>query len=852
MSGTRFTLEVQPVIPERLQGLSEIANDLLYSWDRDVRRLFIRLDPPLWNACGHNPKVFLRRISQKRLDAAAEDRTYLEDYHRTLSAYNSYHREKMKAGLVEHLDPRHDLVAYFCAEFGLHESMPIYSGGLGILAGDHCKAASDLGIPFVAVGLMYRQGYFTQTIDASGHQVAHYHPIDFADLPIKPAKDPRNQEIHVHVDLPGRRVHLKLWSAKAGHITIYLLDSDLAQNNPHDRAITYQLYGGDIHTRIQQEIVLGIGGVRALRALELKPSVWHINEGHAAFMIVERCRELVAAGMDFDSAMEQTASGTVYTTHTPVPAGHDIFHHDLMGSYFGEFVPHLGIDMHRFRQLGHSPTNPDGFNMTALALRGSRFHNGVSRIHGGVASKMEGYVWPQVPDEENPIRYVTNGVHVPTFLARGWTNLFDMQFGREWRNEMLSESYWEKIDNIPDYGYWSLHQSLKSRLLEIIRTRATLQHQRNGCSAAQVDRLVRHLAPNETDVLILGFARRFATYKRATLLFSDPARLAKLLNDPKRPVLLVFAGKAHPNDQPGKHLIKTIHEYSRRPEFEGRIILLEGYDISLARHLVIGVDVWVNTPTYPLEASGTSGQKAGINGVLNLSVLDGWWGEGYNGSNGWGIVPHEAHFDEGYRNQEESKDLLNILENEVIPTYFNRNGYGYSEKWVKMSKSSMKSLIPRFNAQRMVRDYIMNFYGPAARQLRRMVENNSAPAHDLAKWKQKIAAAWPKVSMRRVDSAASHVKSGASLHIQLAAHLDEIQPGDVRVECLVGKTSVSGEFVVQHRYFLEHAGRNEQGETLFQLDLQPELTGLVHYQIRMYPYHELLSHPFETGWMIWL
>ena len=852
MTGTRFQLEVRPTVPERLQGLAEIANDLLYSWDRDVRRLFIRLDPALWNSCGHNPKVFLRRLSQQRLDAAAEDRTYMEEYHRTLSAYNSYHREKIKPALAEHLDPQHDLVAYFCAEFGLHESMPIYSGGLGILAGDHCKAASDLGIPFIAVGLLYRQGYFTQTIDVSGHQIVHYTRIDFSDLPIQPALDANGQPVYVHVDLPGRRVMLKVWRAKAGHITIHLLDSDLVENSPADRSITYQLYGGDIHMRIQQEIVLGIGGVRALRALNFKPTVWHINEGHAAFMILERCRELVEKGADFDSALEQVASGTVYTTHTPVPAGHDIFHHDLINSYFGEYIHHLGLEPQRFRNIGHSPTNPDGFNMTSLALRGSRFHNGVSRIHGEVASKMESYVWPQVPPEENPIAHVTNGVHVPTFLARAWSNLFDMQFGREWRNELLNDAYWERIDDIPDYAYWSLRQSLKSRLLKIVRERATAQHKRNGCSAAQIERLVRQLAPNETDVLILGFARRFATYKRAALLFADPVRLAKLLNDPKRPVLLIFAGKAHPNDQPGKQLIQQIHDYSRRPEFEGKVILLEGYDVSLARLLVTGVDVWLNTPTYPLEASGTSGQKAGINGVINLSVLDGWWGEGYNGENGWGIAPHGAQFDENFRNQEEAKDLLNILENQVIPLYFVRNGYGYSEPWVKMSKASMKSLIPRFNSQRMVRDYVIYFYGPAARQQRKMITDSSAPARELARWKKTIAEAWPKITLRRVDSAEHAVNAGAALPIRVAAFLTNLNADDVCVECLVGRIAENNEFAVQYRYLMEAANVNDHGETVFKLDLHPEISGLVHYQIRMYPHHDLLSHAFETGHMIWL
>ena len=597
MAGTQFSLEVQPTLPRKLSRLQELAEDLLYSWDRQVRGLFFRLDRNLWESCGHNPKVFLRRVSQQRLEQAAEDRVYMEDYNRALSAYDTYHEEPRHAGIKDHLDPEQDLVAYFCAEFGMHESLPIYSGGLGILAGDHCKAASDLGIPFVGVGMLYRQGYFTQTIDGQGNQIAHYMPTDFNDLPTRPALLDNGRELHVVVDLPGRRVMLKVWQAKAGHIRLYLLDSDLPENQETDRAITYQLYGGDITTRIQQEIVLGIGGVRALRALGLKPTIWHINEGHAAFQVLERCREWVRQqDLDFASALELVAASTVFTTHTPVAAGHDIFDHSLISIYFADYIKDLGIEMEEFLSLGASPSSQGGFNQTALAMRGSRFHNGVSRIHGGVASRMEGYVWPQIPHEENPVNYVTNGVHVPTFLARDWANLYDMRFGREWRNELLHDSYWDRIDDIADHSFWSLRQSLKSALLEDVRQRVHLQHRRNGVSDALLERQTQYLSPHETDILTIGFARRFATYKRAALLFSDPERLARLVNDPQRPVLLLFAGKAHPHDLPGQHLIQVIHDYSRRPEFLGRIILVEGYDMALARKLVTGVDVWLNTP----------------------------------------------------------------------------------------------------------------------------------------------------------------------------------------------------------------------------------------------------------------
>lgn len=851
MPGTRFTLEVRPSIPQELKRLEELANDLFYSWDRQVRRLFTRLDQDLWGSCGHNPKTFLRRVSQKRLEKAANDRVFMEDYQRVLSAYDTYHTQCMHPEIREHIQ-EDDLIAYFCAEFGFHESLPIYSGGLGILAGDHCKAASDLCLPFVAVGILYRQGYFTQTIDEHGSQLAHYMPSEFNRLPLQLVTDEDGQPLLVDIDFPGRKVYLRIWKARAGHITLYLLDSDLEENQEHDRIITHQLYGGDKSTRIQQEIVLGIGGVRALRALKISPTVWHINEGHSAFQVLERCRECTQQGHDFSTALELVAAGTVFTTHTPVPAGHDIFDHSLISGYFTDFIRDLHISMKQFLALGSTPDAHDSFNQTALALRGSRFHNGVSRIHGSVSAEMEHYIWPDVPYGENPLTYVTNGVHLPTFLARDWSNLYDMRFGRAWRDELLNESYWECIDQIPDHSYWSLRQSLKTELFENILTRALFQYRRNGCSEALMDRMTRYLKPDEPDILTIGFARRFATYKRATLLFSDPARLSRILKDQERPVLLIFAGKAHPSDLPGQELIRTIHEYSLRPEFQGHIILLEGYDLALARKLVCGVDVWLNTPEYPLEASGTSGQKAGMNGVLNLSVLDGWWAEGYNGDNGWAITPHDPHFDASYRNHEEAGELLDLMENQVVPMYYERNGQGYSDEWVRKSKNSMKSIIPNFNAQRMVRDYITGLYGPAGRQNRKFSDSNHQVAHELATWKARVNQSWPEVSFRRTDAAPDSLKAGDSLTINVAARLGELGPDDVVVECLTGTQSEQGPFVTRNCSEFIPSGQNEDGEYLFELKLDPPLSGLQYYKIRIYPHHPHLCQRFETGKVLWL
>jgi starch phosphorylase len=853
MTGTRYTLEVNPILPDRLKRLTELADDLLYSWDRDVRGLFFRLDRELWDACSHNPKVFLRRVSQQCLEQAAEDRVFLEDYHRVLSAYDTYHQSQPPAALRQLLDPKEDLVAYFCAEFGFHESVQLYSGGLGILAGDHCKSASDLGIPFIAVGILYRQGYFTQTIDAQGNQIAHYAPTHFDDLPVAPARDKGGREIHVHVDMPGRRVVLRVWKAKAGHVTLYLLDSDLPENAEADRRITHQLYGGDRNTRIQQEIVLGIGGVRALKAVGLQPTVWHCNEGHPAFMVLERARDLVEQGLTFDAALEAVAANTVFTMHTPVAAGHDIFDHALMSGYFKDFAHQLGLSLDEFLSLGSSPSSQGGFNMTALALRGSRFRNGVSRIHGTIASRMSAYQWPQVPPEDNPVGYVTNGVHAPTFLAREWVNLFDMRFGGSWNNELLNPAFWERhVDEIPNHSYWSVLQLLKSEMLSDVHQRVLRRERRNGTSEAAIDRVTKYLRSGANDILTIGFARRFATYKRANLLFADPERLARLLTNPERPCLVIFAGKAHPHDLPAQQLIRVIHEYSHRPEFQGHLILLEGYDLALARKLVSGVDVWLNNPEYPLEASGTSGEKAAINGVINLSVLDGWWGEGYDGSNGWAITPHGPQYDPAYRDNEEGDELLDIIEKQVIPLYYSRDGYGYSDGWVKLSKNSMKTILPRFNSHRMVMDYVKDYYAPAKKQRLVLSSNGHARARELAEWRKKITARWPQVRLRRLDTPPTQISAGQRLTMRVAAHLDGLSADDVLVECLMGTETENGDLKVLDQRVFTPAERNDAGETVFTLDLAPHLPGLQYYKIRLYPFHPALAHRLEMGCMLWL
>jgi len=851
-SGNTFLLEVNPKIPRRLARLEELADNLWYSWDRPTRTLFSRLHTSLWDAVGHSPKAFLKRVDEQRLIEAADDTVFLNSYNRVLSAFDSYHDEPLRRNGSEWLR-QNDLVAYFCAEFGFHESLPIYSGGLGILAGDHCKAASDMRLPFVGVGLLYRQGYFSQTIDGDGNQHASYADSDFEELPITPVTRPDGSEVFVSVDFPGRRIWLKVWQAKVGHVKLYLLDAALERNAPHDRDITHRLYGGDKVDRIEQELVLGIGGVRVLAALGLKPTVWHINEGHAAFLVLERMRELVAQGHQFATAMEAVAANTVFTTHTPVPAGHDHFPMDMMASYFEKFVQELGINLDQFLALGRMGEGGGEFNMTALAIHGSRFNNGVSRIHGGVSSRILAGMWPQVEARENPLQYVTNGVHVPTFLAQEWADQFEKFLGYEWTQHVTDAGFWQRIDEIPDHLFWSVRQSLKSQMLHLVRHRVAQQHFRNDGSEAHLDRLLKFADPANPNVLVIGFARRFATYKRAALLFENLEWLKQIVCDDARPVLFVFAGKAHPADVPGQDLIRRINQISRLQEFEGRVLLVENYDLRLARRLVSGVDVWLNNPVYPLEASGTSGMKAGINGVLNLSVRDGWWDEGYDGRNGWAIKPVAESLDDHRRNFEESKTLYELLQDHVIPTYYSRNEMGFSAEWVRMAKRSIATLLPRFNSTRMVNEYVAKFYLPATRQWRRHSESDFGNARRLAEWKAHVRGCWNSIRIRRLDSAPKRVPFGEGVRLEMAVYLDGMKPEDVVVELALARhTIVESQRQISHYRFEPDGTMTDQDEHRFALALTPEICGKLEYRVRVYPYHELLTHRLEMGMMLWL
>ena len=845
--GTKFTLEVTPTLPPRLARLADLADDLWYAWDRPTRDLFARLDIDLWRAVGHSPKALIRQVDEARLAAAAEDPVYLTNFSRVVSAYDTYIGQTARRTNGEGL-AHDDLVAYFCAEFGFHESLPIYSGGLGILAGDHCKAASDARLPFVGVGLLYRQGYFLQTIDHDGNQHATYTDSEFEALPVRPALDAEGRRVHVSVELPGREIAVKVWRARVGHVSLLLLDTDVDGNSEADRAIAHRLYGGDRRTRLEQEIVLGVGGARALAALGYAPTVWHINEGHAAFLVLERVRERMAAGLDFATALEAVAVNTVFTTHTAVPAGHDHFANDMIAAHFERWGAATGVDAPGLLALGRTPESPD-FNMTALAVRGSRHHNAVSRVHEGVSERMLAHLWPQVQPHENPVGHVTNGVHVLTFLAPEWHDIFDRFLGVDWSQRLTDRDYWDGIARIPDAMFWSVREYLKAQALQIVRQRVTAQLLRNRGSESHLDRLFRLADPNNPNVLTIGFGRRFATYKRSTLMFSDLDELAEIACNPERPVLFIFAGKAHPADEPGQDMIRQIMRVAKERRFTGHLLFVEGYDLRLARRLLAGVDVWLNNPIYPLEASGTSGMKAAMNGGLNLSVLDGWWDEGYDGTNGWAVKPASERADAATRDAEEARTLYEILQDQVVPVYYERGGLAYSPRWVAMAKRAMATILPQYNATRMVGEYATRFYAPAARSGRAYHADGGVAARDVAHWKARVREAWPGVAIERPGAPVTRLRFGERARIEASVALNGLAPDDVAVEVVL--QSWRGDGAPEQRIRLVPEGAAADGRQRYALDLAPEHCGKLDCRVRAFPFHPLLTHPFELGLMLW-
>jgi len=704
-----------PALPERIKRLPELAVDLWWSWHSEARSVFRTLDYPLWRSTAHNPVRMLWLVPETSLQRAATDPGWLKRYDDALAKLDDARAARNTWLGQTHPELAGQTIAYFSAEFALHQSLPIYAGGLGVLAGDHCKEASDLGVPLIGVGFMYPQGYFHQRITGDGWQQEGYEKLNWADVAIEPATTADGQPCITAVPLGDRTVLVAVWRVRLGRVTLYLLDTDLEENAPWDRSLSARLYGGDRETRVQQEIILGIGGVRALRALGASPSVWHLNEGHAGFVVLQRIREFVDQGSSFESALEEVRRTTVFTTHTPVPAGHDAFNFQLVEKHLAGAWGSLGPLRSRFLALGeHDSGGGPQFNMTALALRASASVNGVSQLHGEVTRQMWSSIWPDKAHTDLPIKFITNGVHVPTWVSNDMGQLFAKHLGEDWIERHDDPALWDRILSVPDEELWRVRLSLRNYLFSFIRQRARALWSQDRLSSSRVQAAGTLL---DSDALTIGFARRFTGYKRPDLVFRDPERLARILTAPGRPVQIVFAGKSHPADDTGKHRLQGVYHHALDPAFAGRIAFVEDYDLHVAHFLVQGCDIWLNNPRKPLEASGTSGMKASINGVPHMSIGDGWWAEAYNGKNGWLIDGGNTSGDEGAVDAADADALYRLLEEQVVPAFYDRGSDFIPHRWLQIVKESIRTVAPQFSTRRMVKEYVERMYLPASRQL---------------------------------------------------------------------------------------------------------------------------------------
>jgi starch phosphorylase len=698
-------------LPKRIEGLARLAHNLWWAWNPDGQRIYSHIDPLLWNAVNHNPIAFLRRVDRTRINAALNQPSFLTRYDKVIADLDAYLSRKDTWFTTQYPKLDEKQIAYFSFEFGLHESLPVYAGGLGILSGDHLKEASDLGLPLTAVGFVYNQGYFVQHLTEDGWQETRSALIDYNELPLVSLLDENRQPLTICVDLPGREVTARIWDLEVGRVHLYMLDTNLDQNSPADRQLTERLYNSDPEVRISQEILLGIGGVRVLQLMGINPDVWHMNEGHSAFLSVERLRGLVQSGLSLDDAIAKVRIGDVFTTHTPVPAGNDQFPLWLIDKYFAQIWTELGMTRDQFIDLGRQ-AQPWGetFVMPVLALKLSERANAVSELHGTVSRKMWSFLWPNEKVENVPIGYVTNGVHTGTWLARRMGLLFAKYLGSDWIDRLDDQSMWENVVNIPDDELWEVRRHLKNKLVNFANERTRMQWRNGTLTASQVVAGGVFLEPYS---LTIGFARRFATYKRANLMFRDFDRLMKMINHPHMPVQIIFAGKAHPADEPGKLIIQQVYRAVKESRSGGRLIFLEDYDINLARYLVQGVDVWMNTPRRPNEASGTSGMKAALNGALNFSILDGWWREGFNNSNGWSIGSETEYVNPEEQDAADAQSIYETLENQIIPLFYERNAENTPAEWLKMVKENMRTLTPQFSLRRMLKEYVTDYYIPS-------------------------------------------------------------------------------------------------------------------------------------------
>ncbi len=843
---------VAPALPEKLLALQELSRNMWWCWCPEAIELFQRLDRKLWEQTQHNPVRMLGAIDQNTLRAVADDESFIAHLDRVREQFNDYlSRPSWYSHLPSH--PEDVRIAYFSAEYGIHESLPIYSGGLGMLAGDHIKSASDLGLPMVGVGLLYRQGYFRQYLNADGWQQELYPENDFYQLPFDLARTPDGQPAMVQVELPGRNVQLAVWVVNVGRVPVYMLDSNLPENRWEDRTITAQLYGGDEVMRIRQEIVLGIGGIRALRAVGIKPTVCHMNEGHSAFLALERIRlTMQEQQVGFADAREATVSGNVFTTHTPVPAGNDRFAPQLMDEHFRQYYPQLGLTRDAFLTLGREkPANDqEPFCMTVLALKLAAHRNGVSKLHGVVSRRMWQKVWPQLPQQEIPITSISNGVHIQSWISHETASLLDRYLGPKWSRQPEEAAVWRRMDQIPDTEMWRTHERRRERLVAFARRRLRAQLQRRGAPQTEVTQADEVLDP---EALTIGFARRFATYKRGTLLFRDMQRMAAILSHPKRPVQIIFAGKSHPRDGGGKDLIRQIIHHAREEPFRRRVVFLEDYDVNVARYLVQGVDVWLNTPRRPLEASGTSGMKASANGALNVSTLDGWWCEGYQPEVGWAIGRGEEYTDHDDQDEVESHALYDLLEKEIIPLFYDRGSDGLPRGWIAKMKAAMKSHGSYFNTSRMVRQYAERCYLPAAMRSRELQADHLARASALAQWRSLLEDHWADIRINDVRFGNGEaMKVGDQLDVEVDLQLGQVPPEHVAVELFEGPLDASGH-VREGRAIPMQVVRNNgtNGEFTFIGRIPCQTSGLRGCGLRVLPNHPDVGDTPLPGLILW-
>lgn len=864
------TFNVTPCLPPALEKLLAITHNLRWAWHHDAIELF-RWDNELWEEARNNPVCMLGAIDQTTLEAAANDEGFLAHLDRVADDFDAYLKGESTWFRRRHGKTDQPLVAYFSAEFGVTDCLSIFAGGLGILAGDHLKSASDLGVPLVGVGLLYQQGYFRQYLSEAGWQQESYEDNDFYNLPLVLERRADGAPLTVGVPFPGRTVTAQIWRAQVGRVPLYLLDTNISANREQaDQDITDQLYGGDNEMRIKQELMLGIGGYRALEALGLEPSVYHLNEGHSAFLALERIRrEMETHGLSFAEAREAVAAGLIFTTHTPVPAGHDYFSPELMQRYFTDYAVRLGLNWRDFLALGRVNSQDDSelFCMTVLALRLARASNGVSRLHGQVSRRMWQKLWPGVPPGEVPIGHVTNGVHFQSWISQEMEELYDRYLGTRWREEPADELLWARIERVAPEELWRTHEKRRERLVAFARRRLRAQLERRGAPQAEVAIADEALDP---DILTIGFGRRFATYKRATLLLRDPDRLARILNHPERPMQIIYAGRAHPRDEAGKQLIQQIIALASDERFRRRLVFLEGHDMAVARALVQGADVWLNTPRRPQEASGTSGMKAAANGVLNLSTLDGWWDEAWDGgfaeptpsvkdeirnpqsAIGWAIGRGESYDDPERQDQIEAEALYDLLERDVAPTFYDQGHDKLPRRWIDRMKASIGQLCHFFNTHRMVREYTERFYLPARQHHEELMADAAARARRLAVWKERVTAAWPKVRVTHVEiSEPSEVKVGQPIQIRARARLGGLAPEDVAVEWYSGLVNGSGDIFQAKVTLLQPTAPDGPDGYLFQATAVPQRSGRHGGTVRVRPLHADLTAEFLPGLIVW-